>query len=69
MRQVHQLRLTSSPKKYDLDFFAPELVVDKLSPGTKLWITEGPRTVARGEIISVDAELVNKISSESTSRV
>jgi hypothetical protein len=43
--------------------------VDKLSPGTKLWITEGPRTVARGEIISVDAELVNKIRSESTSRV
>jgi hypothetical protein len=26
MRQVHQLRLTSSPEKYDLDFFAPELV-------------------------------------------
>ena len=54
---------------YDLDFFTPELVVDKLSPCTKLWITEGLRTVARGEIISVDAELVSQIRSESTSRV
>jgi hypothetical protein len=58
-----------NPLLYDLDFFAPELVVDKLSPGTKLWITEGPRTVAQGEIVSVDAELVNKIRSECKSWV
>jgi hypothetical protein len=68
MRQVH-LRITSSPEKYDLDFFAPELVVDKLSPGTKLWLTEGPRIVAHGEIVSVDAPLISKIRSERTSRV
>jgi hypothetical protein len=54
---------------YDLDFFAPKLVMDKLSPGTKLWITEGPRTVAQGEIVSVDAALINKIRSERKSRV
>jgi hypothetical protein len=63
------LRLTSFSEKYDLDFFAPELVVDKLSPGTKLWFTEGPRTVAQGEIVSVDAPLISKIRSERTSRV
>ncbi len=70
LRQVHGVRLGFPfPMKYDLDFFAPELVVDKLSPDTKLWITEGPRTVAQGEIISVNAALINKIRSELRSRV
>lgn len=68
LREVHQPKY-SSQIRYDLDFFAPELVVDKLSPGTKLWITEGPRTVAQGEIVSVDVPLINKIRSERTSRV
>jgi hypothetical protein len=68
LREVHQPRY-SSQIRYDLDFFAQELVADKLSPGTKLWITEGPRTVAHGEIVSVDAPLINKIRSERTSRV
>jgi hypothetical protein len=68
LRQVREPTYTSQIR-YDLDFFAPELVVDKLSPGTKLWITEGPRTVAQGEIVSVDAPLINKIRSERTSRV
>jgi hypothetical protein len=67
--EVHWLRLTAFPKKYDLDFFAPELVADRLSPGTKLWLTEGQRTVAQGEIMSVDTALINKIRSESKSRV
>jgi hypothetical protein len=68
LQRMHRPRFTPT-EKYDLDFFAPELVVDRLSPGTKLWITEGPRIVAHGEIVSVDAPLINKIRSESKSRV
>jgi hypothetical protein len=68
MRETHQPVYTSHIR-YDLDFFAPELIVERLSPGTKLWITEGPRTVAQGEIVSVDVPLINKIRSERTSRV
>jgi hypothetical protein len=69
LQRIHRPRVFTDIEKYDLDFFAPELVVDRLSPGTKLWITEGPRTVAQGEIVSVDAPLINKIRSESKSRV
>lgn len=37
----------------ELGFLAPELVLDKLAPGVKLLITEGPKTVAECEIMSV----------------
>lgn len=37
----------------ELGFLASELVEKKLAPGTKLLITEGPRTVAECEIQSV----------------
>jgi hypothetical protein len=58
--ELHCLRHTAFPEKYDLDFFAPELVADRLSPGTKLWLTEGPHTVAQGEIMSVDTALISR---------
>jgi hypothetical protein len=37
----------------ELGFLAPELVADKLAPGVKLLITEGSKTVAECEIVSV----------------
>jgi hypothetical protein len=46
-------RMPIKLEQAELGFLAPELVVDKLAPGVKLLITEGPKTVAECEIISV----------------
>jgi hypothetical protein len=54
---------------YDLDFFAPELVVDQLIEGKKIWITEGPRNVAEGIITAVEATLIQQIRQQHTSPV
>jgi len=54
---------------YDLDFFAPELVVDQLIAGNKIWITEGPRNVAEGTITAVEATLIQQIRQQHTSPV
>jgi len=46
----------STPRSVDeaeISFLAPELVENKLAPGKKLLITEGPRIVAECEIQSV----------------
>jgi len=46
----------SAPRPVDeaeVSFLAPELVENKLAPGKKLLITEGPRIVAECEIQSV----------------
>jgi len=51
---------------YHLDFFAPELVLDQLIPGKKIWITEGLRTVAEGTITAIEAA---KIRPQHTSPV
>ncbi len=54
---------------YDLDFFAPELVIDQLIPGKKIWITEGPRNVAEGTITAIEATEIQKIRQQHTSPV
>ncbi len=54
---------------YDLDFFAPELVVDQLTPGKKIWITEGPRNVAEGTITAIEATEIQKIRQQHISPV
>lgn len=48
----------NEPQRLNLDeaeigFFAPELVEDKLYPGVKLLLTEGPQIVAECEIQNV----------------
>jgi len=54
---------------YDLDFFAPELVVDQLIPGKKIWITEGPSNVAEGTITAIESTEMQKIRQQHTSPV
>lgn len=37
----------------DLHFFAPELVLPRLTTGSRLYITDGPKIIADAEILKV----------------
>ena len=56
--QKEQAENGSIPRAVDeaeIGFLVPELVENKLAPGKKLLITEGPRIVAKCEIKSVNS--------------
>lgn len=50
----------------EICFFAPELVENKLYPGVKLLLTEGPQIVAQCEIQNVFQADLTSVASDST---
>lgn len=64
--QVEDQRSLRILDEAEICFFAPELVEEKLYPGVKLLLTEGPQIVAECEIQNVFKADLTSVASDST---